>query len=319
MIYRISFFQTDGLSRRNISILFILKILAGVSLSLIYTFYYTDRNTADIFKYFDDSKVMYDALFHKPIDFFKMVFGINNDTPYFSRNYYDLMNNWYRPYEPNVYNDNHTIIRFNAVIRLVSFGYYNIHTVFMCFLSTIGLVALFKTFFPFIKEKRKELIIIIFLIPSVLFWSSGVLKEGLLIFGLGLLLLNFTHLLNKNFSVRYVIGIVLGLIVLAYMKYYILTILIPLLISYIWVEKTKQRYAIVKYLTVITLFFIVLLNIYRILPQYNVLEMLSQKQNSFVYLAESLNSGSLIDHELLKPSVKDFVYHSPKALYTFYF
>jgi len=319
LLFRIPFFETNGLTRKYIAVFFVIKVFAGIVLSLIYTYYYTERNTADIFKYFDDSKVMYDALLNKPIDFFKMLFGFRNDTIYFNQNYYDVMNNWYRPYEPNVYNDNHTIIRFNALLRLFSFGYYNVHTVFMCFLSTIGLVALYKTFFPYLKEKSKELAIVLFLMPSVLFWGSGVLKEGLLIFGLGLVLLCFTRLVNNKFSIKNMIGIIIGLLILAYMKYYILTILIPLIVAYIIVAKTTARYAFLKYIAVIVLFFGILLNIHLIFHQYNVLEMLSQKQNSFVYLAESLNSGSLIDHHLLMPTFSDFILKIPQSLFTVFF
>jgi len=298
---------------------FIIKVLTGVIVSLIYTYYYTDRSTADIYKYFDDSKVMYDALYRKPLDFFRMLFGIHNDNPYFDRNYYSIMNNWYRPYEPNVYNDNHTIIRFNAVVRLVSFGYYNVHTVFMCFFSTIGLLALFKTFFPLLKNKRKELAVLLFLMPSVLFWGSGVLKEGLLLFGLGILLLSFTKLTDKGFSFRFIIGMLIGLLILAYLKYYILTILIPLLISNFITAKTKIRPVFIIYLAVIILFFAILLNIYRIFPQYHVLEILAQKQNSFVYLAEKINAGSIYEHRLLQPDIRDFIIKSPKAFYTVLF
>jgi len=50
------FFSIEGLSRKEISAIFILKIIAGVVLYLIYTYYYTDRKSADIFKYFDDGK-----------------------------------------------------------------------------------------------------------------------------------------------------------------------------------------------------------------------------------------------------------------------
>ncbi|MBK6543548.1 MAG: hypothetical protein IPG10_20255 [Flavobacteriales bacterium] len=56
------------------------------------------------------------------------------------------MNNWYRQYESNMYNDAHTTIRLNAFLRLFSFGHIHVHTVFACFLSTIGLVALYKAF-----------------------------------------------------------------------------------------------------------------------------------------------------------------------------
>ena len=68
-----NFFYAEGLSRTAISLFFILKIFAGLALWTLYTYYYPDRATADIFKYFDDSKIMYDALFEKPDDFQKFI------------------------------------------------------------------------------------------------------------------------------------------------------------------------------------------------------------------------------------------------------
>ena len=79
-------------------------------MSLIYTYHYTDRSLADIYKYFDDAKYMYGAVWTSPIDFLSMLTGIGNDTPHFNL-YYDQMNNWFREYESNLYNDNPTLIR----------------------------------------------------------------------------------------------------------------------------------------------------------------------------------------------------------------
>jgi hypothetical protein len=85
---------------------------------------------------------MTNALFTQPADGLRMLFAIGNDTPYFTEHYYSAMNNWVRQYESNLYNDAHTMIRFNAVLRLFSFGHYHVHTVFASFISLIGLVAL---------------------------------------------------------------------------------------------------------------------------------------------------------------------------------
>ena len=98
-----------------------LKVLAGVGMYWLYTSYYPDRSTADIFKYFDDSKVMFDALFEQPGDYFKMLFGIANEGAHFDESYYQQMNHWFRKWERGIYNDSHTIIRFNALVRLFSF------------------------------------------------------------------------------------------------------------------------------------------------------------------------------------------------------
>src|ERR1035437_9676446 len=76
LIRKMNFFQTGFSSQKLIVFVFILKILAGTALWFVYSYLYADRSTADIFKYFDDSKVMYNALFSKPLDYFKMLIGV---------------------------------------------------------------------------------------------------------------------------------------------------------------------------------------------------------------------------------------------------
>ena len=93
-----NFFIVAGISKRTLSFIFILKIFAGVALWAIYTFYYKDRATSDIYKYFDASKVMFDTLKTNPTHFLKMLTGIGNDTDAFT-SYYDKMNFWSRQIE----------------------------------------------------------------------------------------------------------------------------------------------------------------------------------------------------------------------------
>ncbi|MGD0710768.1 MAG: hypothetical protein ABR968_06260 [Bacteroidales bacterium] len=314
ILWKIPFFRAEGLSRKTTSIIFIIKILAGIAMSLIYIYYYTDRRTADIFKYFDDSKVMYDALYKKPLDFFSMMTGIGNNSAYFDAHYYKVMNNWYRVYESNIYNESHTIIRFNALIRIFSFGYYNVHTVFICFLSLTGLVALYKIAISFILNKSKELIFGIFLLPSVIFWGSGVMKEGLLFFGLGMLVYHFIKLLEK-FNLKSLLWIMFSVALIYFTKFYVLAIIIPVMIAYLWVNKTNNKYILLKYITVFVLYIIAGLLIKRISPAFDAIDILVTKQRDFIGLARSLNSGSLINIPVLTPDIWSFIKHAPQAFF----
>ena len=288
LIAKMKFFACEGISRKAIQCVFILKIVFGVALSLIYTFYYTDRSTADIYKYFDDSKVMFDALFTKPQDYFQMLFGIGNDTPYFDM-YYNQMNHWYREYDSNLYNDSHTIIRFNAVVRLFSMGVYNVHTVFMCFLSLLGLTAIYKTFIPVLKEKSLLLFGAVFLIPSVLFWGSGVLKEGLLFFGLGFLIYYSLSLSlpkgERTAIVKSIFWILFSIVLLALTKFYVAIAVIPALVANFWIEKTENKNVFPKYIASYILIFSAGLF------ATNSLQVLVQKQKDFINLA---NGGTYL-------------------------
>lgn len=314
IIWKVPFFRIDGLNKKALPVVFVLKIAAGVVMSLVYTYYYTDRSTADIYKYFDDSKVMFNALFTRPLDYIQMLFGIDNDNAHFNT-YYHQMNNWYRVYESNLYNDSHTMIRFNALLRLFSFGYYNVHTVFICFLSLAGLTGIYKFFMLHLSNKKNILFVAVFLLPSVLFWGSGVLKEGLLFFGLGMLIFYGNKIFTKGFSLLSLMWIIFALILLMFLKFYILASVLPLLIVYIWILKTKMRWVLVRYAGMILLCMIAALNFHYIFPEHNLLETLTNKQLDFIRLANATNSGSTIEISKLQPTPWSFFIHSPEALY----
>jgi len=106
------------------------------------------------------------------------------------------------------------------------------HVLFMCFLSLCGLTALFRLVVTQIREKQLPLFIVIFLWPSVLFWCSGVLKDGLIISALYFLL--YIGLNRDKVNLRKVgyVLVIAGLIALLLItKYYVVLALIPAIIG----------------------------------------------------------------------------------------
>ena len=92
---------------------------------------------------------MYGALKTDPTHYLRLLFGIGLGKPDLAH-YIKEMTFWGRDFPHGLFNDNQTIIRVNAIFDLFSFGYYHVHTVFMCFFSLIGLTALYKAFVPFL-------------------------------------------------------------------------------------------------------------------------------------------------------------------------
>jgi len=317
IIRKFSFFKIEGLHKNLITCILLAKVVLGSILVLIYTYYYPDRLKADVFKYFDDSKVMFDALLHKPIDYFQMLFGIKNDAPHFDT-YYTQMNNWYRQYETNIYNDSHIIIRFNAFVRLFSFGYLGVHTVLMSFIAILGQTALYK----FIKQnsalKPIYIAVCVFLIPSVMFWTSGVLKEGLLFFGLGFFLY-FSYKLIYGFNFKNLIWVSFSVILLVYLKFYIIASVFPLLLVHYWLIKTRQNYVLLKYGIVLISFITLGFNLHHFFPNYNLVEIMVNKQNDFIHLAHNEQSGSLFNSELIKADFVLILKKTPQALFKTFF
>ena len=283
LIQKLRFFES-GISRRWIQAVFLLKIALGIVLWYIYSYHYKDRENADIFKYFDDSKPMFDALFTEPLSFFKMVSGIGIDAS--CDKYFDQMSNWVRLYNQNLYNDNQTIIRFNAIVRLFSMGYYQVHGVFMCFLSLIGLVALFKVFENRFEKKKVALFIGTFLLPSVLFWGSGVLKEGILLLGLGMLFYAIDNVIKNKKPLQNVILFSGAFALLLIVKMYVLISLLPGLAAFALVSKSSWNKPVLAHSLSLLLFFLGLFCARYIAPSIDPLEMLANKQHNFIMLGE---------------------------------
>ncbi|MCK4661547.1 MAG: hypothetical protein KAT68_01675 [Bacteroidales bacterium] len=314
LIYKLKFFKIENVSPLVLSLIFVIKIIVGVILTFVYIYYYNTRESADIFKYFDDGEIIFSALKTNPVDYLRMVTGIGSDAEHLMK-YYNETGFWIKNFNYDLYNDNRTVIRFNAIIRLISFGYFHVHTVFMCFLSFAGLTAIFKTFFPVLKQKKILLLLSVYFIPSVIFWSSGILKEGILLFAFGLFIYTVYNIVNKEFKKVYVINLILTIFLLLISKFYILIAVLPGIISYIWVSATKKK-AVLKFLIVHCLFIFFAFNSHYIIKTYNFPEILSKKQQDFNNMVDSLQTvGSVIKIPNLEPEFKSFVKNSPIAFF----
>lgn len=308
------FAEVPGLRFRWVATFFLLRIAAGLALWAIYTYVYPDRATADVFKYFDDSAYMYGALGDRPLDYLRMITGIGNDNAHFHEFYYRHMNNWVRHYESNLYNDAHTIIRFNALVRLVSFGEFHVHTVASAFLSLTGLLGIYHAFVRALPGKEKLLAAVVFLVPSVLFWASGVIKESLLFFGIGLLVYQADRMLRDGVRWQDPFLFAFNVVMLFFLKVYVLLSLLPALMLLLWARTTLRPALWIKALLLYGALITIGLNLQHVLPGWDILGILTMKQRDFVGLAIQMNSGSFVMPELLLPDVWLFAKQAPYAL-----
>ncbi len=267
------------------------KFLISLCLFSIYTYYYPNRLEADIFKFFDDSHVVYNSLYNSPTDFKNLIFETNLDDPYYVNGYLQKMNNWDRIYETGVYNDSRTIIKLNAIFRFISFGEFHVHSLFFCFLSLTGLVAFFRVAKKIFNNSQSILVIMLFFLPSLMFWTSGILKESVHLFALGLLLFSLDKVLRfKKISLS-IVGLFVSLLLLVYIKIYVLLALIPSFTCYIISRFSKlKKWKI--YVPVLLLFSVVVLFSKQFSPNLNFVEIIETKQENFIRFAEHQDAGS---------------------------
>lgn len=293
LIFNLRFFNIVGTQRKTLALLFIVKVLCGVILSLIYEYYYKSSTYSDAYAFYNDGVKIFKSIYTNPLDYLKLVTGIGSDAEYLQK-YLATSEYWNKLFNYNLYNDNRILIRFNAVICLFSFGYYQVHTVFMVFLSFVGLTAIFKAFLPFLNNKKTELLICVFLIPSVLLWTSGILKESIVTFAFGIFIYSFFKLFYQKIKPVNIFGLLLGIFLLLVSKFYFLIAALPGLAAFLWTKSRKKNTA-VKFLFVHVLFFLILYLCKYIASDFYFLDIVAQKQHDFINMAHSSgNTGSLI-------------------------
>jgi hypothetical protein len=236
LISRSSFFKDDVISLKFITGILFLKSLGCLAYYWVYFCYYPPGFNGDSVSTLHDAKIMYDALPHHPFDFLKMVLGLhsNLDSDPLYEPYFKFIEKWDRADITSDFflNDNRTPIRINAIIMLISFGNYSVHAFVMLVLSFVGQFTFYKAFKKYVPKKEMLLAIIIFLTPSILFWTSGVLKEPIAIGLLGLFVYVFMKLfIELQFKFKYCLVLIFTLLLFLILKPYILLlILIPLIL-----------------------------------------------------------------------------------------
>lgn len=292
---------------------FSLKVLCGIALGLTYTYIYTDRSTSDTFKFFDDSKIIFNSLSTNPYDFLRMFTGFDGNAPEL-RHYYVQMNAWLNT--DVMFNDNKTIIRLNVLFHFFSMGKYYVHVVFINFISFIGLFCIFKTFQSCINYPGKILFAGTFLLPSVMFWGSGLLKDGLLLFALGILLVSFKRILLEEKSIKNIIMFFISITLLVFTKLYVIIILFPGLLAWYWSRNESGIRVFIKFCAVYLLYLVLAFNIHHIAPKYNVTDLVYWKQKNFNTLAELTNAKSVIKIPQLEHGIISIIKNSPVAFLT---
>ncbi|MBK9329318.1 MAG: hypothetical protein IPM95_08405 [Sphingobacteriales bacterium] len=225
------FFNASGISKILLVAVFSLKTFSAI---LYGYFYQTGVLTGgDTFLYFIDGNVIYRTLHTDPLLYLKLALGSNDYKPVPASllPYTDEMRFWFDQ-------SNYFIVRINALIRPFSFGVYNVHAIVFAFLSFTGAYNLYLFFGRKLTHKR-FLQVVLFGMPSFVFWTSGMHKDAIVLFSIGTVLYNLDAIARNEYTVKNIIFILLGMVMLGYGRFYLLVFLLPLMVALVLEKKFK--------------------------------------------------------------------------------
>jgi hypothetical protein len=269
------------------TVAWLLKCMAALILILIYTKVYPKRSEADAFKYFDDAVILSQVAKEDFGAYSRILVGTTRqaDSVYLNR-----MNYWFRSYDHGLSNDNRLVIRVNAVLNLITQGQYGLNLCFFLFFSFLGGYWLFLFFMHFSPYKWLAFAAA-FLLPSTLFWSSGILKEALLMAALGGLVYSLLRVV-KSFSWVALVLCILSVLILLHLKVYIFIALFPFVL-YAFSHLTWKAFFPALFTTA-GLLAMLLLGLTYLFPTWSLLSTLQGKQFDFIQMAKAVHAGSQI-------------------------
>lgn len=208
---------------------FIIKMGVGLIFLAIYLHPSTLNDVpSDTMRFLGESKTLHNIFYKSPTDYFRLLFGIGDDTELISK-YLSETFLWDSG-SLTIVNDSRNIIRMHSVIHFFSFGSPFIHTLLMCFIGLSGIRHIYLSFEKYIIVNPIIAFFLLLLFPSAMFWTSGILKEPILIFGVGLLLR--CMLTFDSIKKRIVLGFI-SILILISIKPYVLFCLIPAVLFYL--------------------------------------------------------------------------------------
>lgn len=272
--------QIKELSKWTMPLAFTLKVFVGLYFLFIYSAYYGEGElTADAGKFMKESKMLQEVFFQSKSAYFKFLLGINND-PQLIHQYLSETTHW-DPGSQSIISDNRNILRIHSIIHFFSFNRPTIHMIIMCFFSMLGIKHLFYIFRKYSKWKDSIIFLSILLIPSLLFWSSSILKEPMMILGFAL----FTRaILLRDSRRKRLTYVIIGLLLMIAFKSYVLIALIPAIFA-VELYRILPRFKLVGSLGISMILLTLFLSIFG-KTRDDLVQRMSRKQYDFISVAK---------------------------------
>jgi len=192
----------------------LVKLLSGICLGLIYLKFY--KGVGDTFLYYNYAVHYSPMVIEAPDRFLQFLFSNVTGDPSLSS-------------QPRVL----TFVKFASLITFVSFNNYWIATLYFSLISFVGFFYFANKIASAVPEVKWFVAIAFLFFPSVVFWSSGFIKESIVMPALLVVAGNFFSWVVEGKRIRFgqvIITLLMSGIVF-YIKFYYAAVLIPVLMS----------------------------------------------------------------------------------------
>jgi hypothetical protein len=299
LITVLPFFKRSGLSKRILCALFLIKIIAGVA---YFQFYCLPANKpgSDTWKFYNRSVPETDLLLRHPGTFARDLFASRYSS---SGNLFSDRQSYWNDVKDEL------MVKLMALTNVFTGKNYYANIIWFNFFFFFGLIAFYRLMREISNAYKWLLIGATCLIPSFLFWCSGIHKDGLIFSALGLILYSFHHVLLRKGVLGNSIIILFSLLLVFFLRNYIVLALVPSLLIGAFIHLFPARKLFIMASAIIIGTVIIFSGKY-IHPALNIPAFIVDKQQQF----KKLQGGSAIETPELQATFSSFVSFFPTAI-----
>ncbi|HNP54541.1 MAG TPA: hypothetical protein PKK69_07980, partial [Ferruginibacter sp.] len=299
MMTRLRFVRAAGFSSAQIISLFAIKITAGVAIGFITHRLYPDAN--DYWNMNREGWIEYQLLLTNPTEFCSNLF---TSVYHHYHGFFDSMGSYWNDLKNNL------IIKGVAICNIFSQGNYYINSLFFNSFSFLGLIALYRMYLRYFSGLRWAMVTAVFLLPSTLYFCSGIYKDLIVFSLLGFYLLDADRLIRDRVSWKTGLRCFVSLLGILLIRNYLVVLLVPLTLAY----AISYRYRINEwkcYAATIGTGLLLSWLLPLIRPGWNPLAILLQKKNDFAALPSANSQLPMPDWQ---PNLWSMFQQVPSAL-----
>jgi hypothetical protein len=302
LVTRLKFFRNSGLTQPQLIIVFLLKVMAGIFYGWIGIYYGGLAQMVDTWSYHTESIAEYHLLGSDPQEYFTNLFR----NPYNSgvSDFLSVKDSFWNDLKANFF------IKILSIFNIFSLGHYYVNVIFYSFLTLFGPIALFRVMNDVYPGKKIQILLAVFLVPSFLYWTSGLHKEGLIFTGISLVVYSI-YFANKEkrFGIKRALTLITGLLLILVLRNFIFIIIAPAILAWLFVNRWPKN-GLIKFAALYLLFILIFFTARYINPKFDFPQAVVNRQQEFVKLIGS----SSIPIKELKPTAGSFLKNTPQAI-----
>ncbi len=303
IVTRVRFFSKTGLSRPQLVIVFLLKVMAGIFYGWIGLYYGGLAQMQDTWSFHAGSIQETHLLYNNPREYITNLFHDPYQGGFLK--FFDSNDSYWNDLKGNF------LIKIFSVFNILSFGYYYVNVIFYSFITLFGAVAIYRVMDDVFPGKKLAILMATFLVPSFLYWTSGLHKEGLIFTGISLVIYSvYFSTTEKKFGIRRLLLLLTGLLLLLVLRNFILVIIVPALLAWLLANR-RPRYALGIFAGVYLIFGVLFFTARYIHPRFDFPQAVVNKQQAFIKLQ---GSNSSIPIRELEPNAASFLINTPQAI-----